>query len=359
MISLLLTGALALFIISAVLAPIESLGWWAGWFGEKEAPPTGDEQNAKGGESAEIPQAAHYLVYLSGVGAITDDSIPEEEIKWLEALNKLMPGTELVTEVFPYSVNNAGLTNKRAFAWLWRRVEQMRLKNPMAIAALLVNVRNVLQVAVSADPRYGPIYNYGVAQEIVRALKAHGYRLKSGTPITLLGWSGGGQIALGTSTFLKGMLQAPIRIISIGGVMADDPGLDSIVRLDHYYGDKDPVQGLGAKAYAGRWPIAKQSAWNRALAQGKITMTSLGPLTHMGKGNYFDWETISSDGRPNAVLTLDAVAGSLAHEGLLTAHVESDGMPDAQDQPKADDPTVTTPTTQIYQVPNELPTKSE
>jgi hypothetical protein len=150
-----------MLLISAVLAPIESLGWWAGWFGEKEAPPTDGDQGANDEDKAEIPQADHYLVYLSGVGAITDDSIPEEEIKWLEALNQRIPGTALVTEVFPYSVNNAGLTNKRAFAWLWRSVERMRLKNPMAIAALLVNIRNVLQVAVSADPRYGPIYNYG------------------------------------------------------------------------------------------------------------------------------------------------------------------------------------------------------
>jgi hypothetical protein len=166
----------------------------------------------------------------------------------------------------------------------------------------------------------------------------------------MLGWSGGGQISLGTATFLKGMLKAPIRIISIGGVMADDPGLDSIERLDHYYGDKDPVQGLGGKAYAGRWPIAKQSRWNRALAQGKITMTSLGPLTHMGKANYFDWETFSSDGRPNAVLTFDAVTGSLVHEGLLAAPAETNGKPEANVQPEAQ------ADTQKNQIPNELPT---
>ena len=57
----------------------------------------------------------------------------------------------------------------------------------------------------------------------MRALRSHGYPLNSGIPVTMLGWSGGGQISLGTSTFLKGMLNAPIHMISVGGVMAMIP----------------------------------------------------------------------------------------------------------------------------------------
>lgn len=316
MIGLLITGLIALFLIGAAFAPLESLGWWAGWFGEKKAPPF-DPNVVVDPAAANIPPAQHYMVYLSGIGAITDDDIPQEEIKWLGVLNQRIVGTELITDVFPYSVTNSGLTNKRMFSWLWRKIDDMRLKDPMAVSALLVNLRNVLQVAVSADPRYGPIYNYGVAQEIVRALRSHGYPLNSGIPVTMLGWSGGGQISLGTSTFLKGMLEAPIRLISIGGVMADDPGLNYIERLDHYYGGKDPVQGLGGKAYFGRWPIAVASAWNKALAAGKITMTELGPIAHMGKGNYFDFEVKNDEGLSFAELTLRAVTGSLIKFGVL------------------------------------------
>jgi len=36
--SFLITGVVALILISAAMAPLESLGWWAGWFGEKKAP---------------------------------------------------------------------------------------------------------------------------------------------------------------------------------------------------------------------------------------------------------------------------------------------------------------------------------
>lgn len=326
MIGLLITGLIVLFLVSAAFAPLESLGWWAGWFGEKKTPPTAPDATA--GDAAS-PPADHYMVYLSGIGAITDDDIPQEEIKWLGVLDQRIPGTELITDVFPYSVTNSGLTNKRAFAWLWRRINDMRLKNPMAVSALLVNLRNVLQVAVSADPRYGPIYNYGVAQEIVRALRSHGYPLNSGIPVTMLGWSGGGQISLGTSTFLKGMLNAPIRLISIGGVMADDPGLNYIEQLDHYYGGKDPVQGLGGKLYFGRWPIAVASVWNKALVAGKITMTELGPIAHMGKGNYFDFEANSDDGPSFAELTLRAVTGSMLKFGVLPVAVAALGDTEA------------------------------
>ncbi len=38
-IGLLLTALVALIFLSAALAPLESLGWYAGWFGEKEEEP--------------------------------------------------------------------------------------------------------------------------------------------------------------------------------------------------------------------------------------------------------------------------------------------------------------------------------
>ena len=69
--------------------------------------------------------------------------------------------------------------------------------------------------------------------------------------------------------------------------MADDPGLDHIEHLYHLYGTKDPVQEIGQIAYAGRWPILPQSAWNRAKADGKITMIAVGQIGHTGSKGYF------------------------------------------------------------------------
>ena len=67
MIELFIVGALGLIFVSAALAPMESLGWWAGW-GTK--PP---QKHAVPGEDADgsepDDEADFYMVYLSGIGA--------------------------------------------------------------------------------------------------------------------------------------------------------------------------------------------------------------------------------------------------------------------------------------------------
>jgi len=40
----------------------------------------------------------------------------------------------------------------------------------------LINLRNLFQVAVSVDHRYGPFYNLGQAENVRDALLAYGYR---------------------------------------------------------------------------------------------------------------------------------------------------------------------------------------
>ncbi|MBP1468865.1 hypothetical protein EYB53_024355 [Candidatus Chloroploca sp. M-50] len=316
MISMLFFGAIALLLISAAMAPITALGWWAGWFGEETVPVRLNKTPQVAPERT-TQSAPHYLVYLSGIGAITADSVPDEEIKWLAEFERRLSDSFLVRDVFPYNVVGAGLTNERFFSRMWKYIEQLRFKNPSVALGNLINLRNVLQVAVSADPRYGPIYNLGIANAIVESLQRHGYQLGSGIPVTLIGWSGGGQISLGATAFLNGMLRAPIRVISIGGVMADDPGLVSVTHLYHFYGSNDPIQAMGGKLYAGRWPVFKQSVWNRAMTQGKITFTELGPFSHNGKDNYFSWEVRTPEGKTYAETTMDAILDALRSEGLL------------------------------------------
>ncbi len=317
-IGLFFAGTLALLFLSAAVAPLESLGWYAGWFGEKEEeepekPPAPDP-------AGDISPANHYLVYLSGIGAIAPNSIPSEELPFIAGLQQKLPDSLVITDVFPYSVTNLGLTGQRVTARVWRWIEQLRLKNPMAVAAFLINLRNVFQVATSADSRYGPIYNLGVAQEIRNSLVRHGYRLDNGTPVTLLGWSGGGQIALGAAWYLPGLIGGPVHVLSLGGVMSDDIGLKRVERLWHLWGEKDPLAPLGEKLYAGRWKIFPASAWNRALAAGKIVLIPLGPFTHNGKGNYFDNETTLPSGETHMEYVLEKIQEVLAETGLSPGH---------------------------------------
>ena len=44
-----------------------------------------------------------------------------------------------------------------------------------------------IQVLVSADRCYGPIYNFGTAEVIRDGLLRQGYRVGSGKPVTIIG----------------------------------------------------------------------------------------------------------------------------------------------------------------------------
>ena len=84
---------------------------------------------------------------------------------------------------FPFSVTNNPLNGERSLGWLWQRIHNSRLGRRGSVLAMLIFVRNLFQVGVSSDPRYGPIYNVGVARELMRSLLRHGYPPDSGIPI--------------------------------------------------------------------------------------------------------------------------------------------------------------------------------
>jgi pimeloyl-ACP methyl ester carboxylesterase len=320
MIATLLTGLIVLTLLCALLAPLESLGWWAGWYGY-----TPDlaldlaQATAADSAAAHHTPAQHYLVFLSGIGAISGAALPPDEIRFLDALEPRLQQSALVRDVFPYSVTNNGLNGQRAFARFWRWIEYMRLKNPEGLLAGLICLRNMFQVAVSADSRYGPVFNLGVAREIAAGLRRRGYLVGSNTPVTLLGWSGGGQIALGAATYLSGILTAPLRVISIGGVMASDPGLPRVIHFDHFYGTRDYVEKVGPVVFPGRWPLAQASYWNQARIAGRLTVSAYGPFTHIGAGCYFDFDQALPDGTPYGERTIEVIVEVLTREGLLHA----------------------------------------
>lgn len=302
-------GGIAMVIVAFVLlSPLESLRWWADK-GEQELVATFD---AVAPEPPHVEPSDNFVVYLSGVGVLSGDQLSRREAAWLQQLDDALDEWRVISDVFPYSVDNRGLL-ARATVRIWKILDWTRKRWRWNPIHLMINIRNIAQVLVSADPRYGPTFNIGLAQELWRSLQRHGYRPGSGTPVILIGFSGGAQMALGAGWFLHA-LGVPVSLISLGGIFADDPGLDRMRHVWHLRGRRDRVQHVGTIAFPGRWPTAPMSPWGRAKREGRITRRVIGPMRHDGPRGYFGRRAFDDRGRSYFDLTCDAVADILRQE---------------------------------------------
>lgn len=325
-IELLFLVSLGLFtlLIAGVLAPLSALGWWARGATLEAARDIDAGQAAADASDAQQPapdpslqapvllrnttEPEHFLIYLSGIGDISGEYLAEREWAFVDRLKAALPHTCVIHNIFAFSVENVGLVEDNRFGQLWARIQQAKLSSGrMRSLGGLINLRNLLQVAVSADRRYGPVFNYGTASTMLQFLLREGYRIGDGRPVTLYGYSGGGQVVLGSAQFLKPAIKAPLQVISMGGVMADSYGLEVADQVIHLEGERDTVQRLGDYLFPRRWPIARQSRWNQALASGKLHRVNTGPMVHSGPQSYLDAASLLPDGRSYLDYTVDLV----------------------------------------------------
>lgn len=323
-VELLFLAALLIFsvLIAGVLAPLGALSWWAGWSARAGgATPSGREG---GGEELAPPviippsptdlaaPAEHFLVYLSGIGDVSATSLHAYELGYLDALAAALPRTRIIDDIFAFSVTNVGLTEEERMGRFWRWMTQVK-SGPgrgAALSKMAIQGRNMLQVAVSADRRYGPVFNYGTANSIFQNLLEAGYEPGSGVPVTLIGYSGGGQVVLASAQYLKPALAGPLQVISLGGVMADSAGIEAADEVIHLDSKLDPVQAVADYLFPRRWPLARSSRWNLALASGKLRRIEVGPMLHNGPKGYLDPDAHLADGRSHLDATV-AVTGEL------------------------------------------------
>jgi hypothetical protein len=270
-------------------SPFETLGWWAGWTRPRPRP------LGKPAEEA-TPESA-FVVYLTGVAGFSGEFLSRRERGFLERLQARLPNLVIVDDVFPFSVNNNPLDGDRLFRWLWVFLQRWRLRIPNNIFDVLIIVRNVAQTLVSADPRYGPVYNLGVASELARSLVRRGYPPMQGRPIHIVAYSGGAQIGVGAAPYLKAQLGGPVRVISLGGVLTDDRGIEAVDRLVDFKGSRDhAMPALGWLLFPGRWRMLFFSPWNRARRQGKLRWLNCGPVAHIGGRDYFSAKALTAEG---------------------------------------------------------------
>jgi predicted Abi (CAAX) family protease len=296
----------ALF-ISILLTPLEALGWWAGWYGTEPLEYLGTPVETISSST----QIDRYIMYLDGINQGSYEYLPSVQ-QLLNELASVLPKNFLMVQgIMPYSVTNQSLSENRQVGFLWRIIESISLKNPANPIGLIINIRNVVAVAISADPRYGPIQNQGLAQVLFNSLVSFGYPVGSQTPVTLIGYSGGGQMSMGAVSFLKQTLNAPIEVISLAGVMSGNTGAMQVEQLYHLVGNKDTVERLGPIMFPGRWPLWFLSYWNCAKRRGKISLISLGPVGHNGFEGPMAAEAFLPDGRTHLQQTVDIITGIL------------------------------------------------
>ncbi|MCT7663837.1 hypothetical protein [Shinella kummerowiae] len=247
---------------------------------------------ARGADPARPPDA--YLVYLDGIGKrrFTDTRDGGQLVK---AILAGAPELRVLGQIQPYSPLADPLAGRPVWDWLRRHI------------GITLFLHNVMQTFVAADRRYRPLYNQAVGAQIADQLRLAGYDSTSGIPIVLLSYSGGAQVATGAVEELFNQLRAPLWLITLGGFHNGANDLTHALHLYQLTSANDRIERMGTRLFAQRWRLWRTSAWNRALAAGKITVHRLDPATHVGPHSYISPTARLADGRSYLDRTTETV----------------------------------------------------
>jgi predicted Abi (CAAX) family protease len=310
-------GVVAL-VFAGLLAPLETLGWWAGWYGDDLQTRHISVSSQPIHQNVAQTRPSRYVVYVDGVGQSSEEYTPDV-VEFVRALNAVLPkDIEFVQGLMLYSVLNQPLNQDRPLAWIWRLADKMRWQNPTSLMGFMVNLRNAWIVAVSADKRYGPIYNQGIAQVLYQGLLERGYPIGERIPIALIGYSGGAQMSVAVAPYLKRALGSEIEVISLGGVMSANNNFLKLEHLYHLVGNKDGVARLGPILFPGRRKWLPLSYWNRAIRKGKISQISLGPMGHQVPGGIMDPNAFLPNGQSHLQHTITVILAILQGRFLVS-----------------------------------------
>ena len=291
-----LGGVLLLLLIpiAGIYSLITQYAFWEGWL---DGLPTPDQLFAPsptaGGDALEgaAPTIRRYLIYLDGIHQRASDH-PPRITEFLDLLqSRLSADTELLRGLETYTVMPVSLQEDKGSRWFWQRLFALQESHPsplvQGLCAALVQANNVIKVGISSDQRYGPILNYELALKIALRLSEAGLKPEQGGELVLLGYSGGGEMAMGTADYLRRLTRAPVRIITVCGVFSANQILDEVGAILTVVGTADPVAALGRLLYPGRLPWFRHSPWNRARQRGVVLRHVVGGMAHNGNHGPF------------------------------------------------------------------------
>lgn len=287
--SRLLTALGVFFLAWGTISPISTLSWWLrGGDGLTQQRPELPEGSVTPGAGARC-----YLVFLAGVGNVADVDIDPGEDAFLNEMATAVPDCVVVRGVFPYSAVSDNVGSQPFFRWLWQLSDRPGQENNPA--RLVLKIRNLWRLALSADDRYGQAYNRGAAATILERMAAtEAISLEADPPIQLVlaGTSGGAQVALGAAPYLKQWLPVEITVLSFGGVFDGQEGFEAVEQVYHFHGDNDWIDNLGLILFPSRWGWTVGSPYNRALRAGQYEAIASGPHDHDGDRGYFGQDPV-------------------------------------------------------------------
>lgn len=301
-----------ILLIWGIISPVGTLMWWLGQGAEtvglkKNQPYTLPPNNAVT-SVVKSSQINCYIVYLSGVGDFSANELTPGEEEFLDRIVKINPNCVAVGDVFPYSAANKSLGGQRVLAPLWNFAN--KADGLFGIANVLIKIRNIWRFAISADPRYGEVYNQGIADAIIERMNAkYPIAQVQNKPfkIILAGTSGGVEVSLGAASYLNKWLDAKIIIVSIGGVFNGRTGFNASEHFYHLRGRRDWVEDIGGIIFPSRWLWNVGSEYNQARLRGKYTASISGPHTHDGPEGYFGQEIAQENDITYVELTLEEI----------------------------------------------------
>ncbi|MCS5692958.1 alpha/beta hydrolase [Cyanobium sp. FGCU-6] len=277
-------GLLLLIPIAGIVSLVSQYAFWEGWLDglpEVEDLFGDDAVGAGPGEPAR-----GYVVYLDGIHQSEQDHPPRVQAL-LGALERRLPaGFRLLRGLDTYTVMPVALVEDSGGSWFWRRVFALQEQHPNGLVrlltAVLVQANNVIKVGISSDRRYGPIRHYELALKIGLRLAEQGFQPESGSPLVLLGYSGGGEMAFGVADYLSRLARTPLHILTVCGVFSGEHPLERVRTIGTVVGSRDPVAAFGNLAYPGRSPLLPFSRWRLALAAGLVSRHTIDGMNHNG-----------------------------------------------------------------------------
>ena len=258
------------------------------------------------------PGSGLSVVYLDGVGKTWRP--PTRVARELaDELGIAVSGARFVTDVLPYSPLQLPLTERRGSgpAWRWLRRHAF---------GMLVG-RNILQTVVVSDARYQAAFGAALAGAITAALHRAGHR--PGDGVALVGYSGGAVVAVAAADVLAAALVSSERggsdpvVISVGGYL-DGRVLPQRAVVHHLASPDDVIERLGRMMFPARWRVVRSSAWNRALAAGRVVVHPVAGSRHIGPQGYLSAASGGPDGGSHLRRTAAVAAALLRGVGPRT-----------------------------------------